>query len=294
MANHDNILEKDFSRHGRQENGYTHQHLDSAVDSDTALHRIRTAGSISISPELFEKLYLSPQNAVKGDLRKTFGNPTPVALVGFLIALMPLSMTLMGWQGAGGGGAANIGFYYFFGGLLMLLGGIGEWILGNTFPFVVFSSFAAFWLGFAATLQPTFNAYSAFRNPAVASSTGLESVGFSVGIAFLLISMGVLCFIYLICSLRTNLVFFMIFFNLVCAFGLLSGSYLQATKGKTALAGRLQEAAGAFQFVTCLFGWYIFLAIMLASVDFPLSLPLVDLSTIVKGASERRKVDHIE
>ena len=43
-----------------------------------ALNRIRTAGSISMSPELFEKLYLSPENRVKGDLRKTFGNPTPM------------------------------------------------------------------------------------------------------------------------------------------------------------------------------------------------------------------------
>jgi hypothetical protein len=51
---------------------------DTNMDHDTALRRIRTAGSISISPELFEKIYLSPQNAVKGDLRKTFGNPTPV------------------------------------------------------------------------------------------------------------------------------------------------------------------------------------------------------------------------
>jgi hypothetical protein len=48
------------------------------VDSETALRRIRTAGSISISPELFEKLYLSPQNKVAGELRKTFGNPTPM------------------------------------------------------------------------------------------------------------------------------------------------------------------------------------------------------------------------
>ena len=42
------------------------------------LQRVRTAGSISISPELFEKLYLTPENKVKGDLRKTFGNPTPL------------------------------------------------------------------------------------------------------------------------------------------------------------------------------------------------------------------------
>ena len=50
-----------------------------AEDSNGAtLDRIRTAGSVSISPELFEKLYLSPENRVKGDLRKTFGNPTPM------------------------------------------------------------------------------------------------------------------------------------------------------------------------------------------------------------------------
>ena len=69
-------LEKDFS------NGYGnmtgHQHLDKDHDSGTALQRIRTAGSISISPELFEKLYLSPENKVSGELRKTFGNPTPL------------------------------------------------------------------------------------------------------------------------------------------------------------------------------------------------------------------------
>lgn len=70
-------LEKDFSQNGT--NGYNNNaHLDGDMDHGTALNRIRTAGSISISPELFEKLYLSPQNKVKGDLRKTFGNPTPL------------------------------------------------------------------------------------------------------------------------------------------------------------------------------------------------------------------------
>jgi hypothetical protein len=90
-------LEKDFSRqeckyrsaqHSSADtvqldiaygNGYGgHHHLDASHDSGTALHKIRTAGSISISPELFEKLYLSPQNKVAGELRKTFGNPTPL------------------------------------------------------------------------------------------------------------------------------------------------------------------------------------------------------------------------
>lgn len=108
----------------------------------------------------------------------------------------------MGWRGAGGSGAASTGWYFFAGGMLMVLGGLGEvcfplslptlvhvtnanlsqWILGNTFPFVVFTSFGAFWLGYGATLQPFYNAYAAYKDPTVATSTGLESVGFNVGL----------------------------------------------------------------------------------------------------------------
>lgn len=63
------------------------------------------------------------------------------ALLGFLLSLSPLSCDLMGWRGAGGNGIASIGAYYFMGGLLMLIGGVLEFFLGNTFPFVVFCSF---------------------------------------------------------------------------------------------------------------------------------------------------------
>ena len=52
--------------------------LDENVDSDTALREIKTAGGLSISPELFEKIYLSPKNTVTNNLRTTFANPTPL------------------------------------------------------------------------------------------------------------------------------------------------------------------------------------------------------------------------
>jgi hypothetical protein len=61
--------------------------------------------------------------------------------------------------------------------------------------------------------------------------------------------------------MRTNLVFFLIFFTLVPAFGLLAGTFLNLAEGKAATAAKCQEAAGAFAFVTCLLGWYIFFAI---------------------------------
>ena len=85
--------------------------------------------------------------------------------------------------------------------------------------------------------------------------------------------MGLLCFVYLVCSIRTNLIFFLIFFTLVPAFMLLAGSYFKVASGDANMGKKLAEASGAFCFVTCCCGWYIFFAIMLASVDFPLDLP---------------------
>ncbi|TGO33701.1 hypothetical protein BHYA_0231g00130 [Botrytis hyacinthi] len=289
--------EKDFSHnsnHHGDSNSY--EMNDMSIGSEDALKRIKTTGSISISPELFEKIYLSPQNSVKGDLRKTFGNPTPVAIVGFLITLSPLSCDLMGWRGAGNNGAAGIGSYFFFGGLLMIVGGFLEFVLGNTFPFVVFISFGAFWLTFASTLQPFYYAYGLYAPPGGTPVDGLKTVGFNASFGFFLIFMAVLCLIYLVCSLRTNVVFVIIFFTLVVAFSLLTSVYWHTANGignidatQLELANRLQIAAGATLFVTSLAGWWIFFAIMLAALDFPFQIPVGDLSTLIKGASEREK-----
>ncbi|TKA58688.1 hypothetical protein B0A55_10790 [Friedmanniomyces simplex] len=256
---------------------------------EEALRRIRTTGSLSISPELFEKIYLSPQNRVAGELRKTFGNPTPLQRTLRFLAVSDTAVVYPdGLRGAGGSGASDTGVYFFFGGLLMILGAIGEWIIGNTFPFVVFGSFGAFWLSFGATLTPYYNAYGAFSttsNPA----DGLTVPAFNASFAFFQLFMGVLCFIYMICALRTNIVFVGIFATLVPAFGCLAGAYFQLALGNTALATKLQLVAGACTFVTDMLGWWIFFAILLASLDFPFQLPVGDLSHIIKGASQKAK-----
>lgn len=35
----------------------------------------------------------------------------------------------------------HTGVFFFFGGVLMIIGSVMEWIVGNTFPFVVFGTF---------------------------------------------------------------------------------------------------------------------------------------------------------
>ena len=74
--------EKDFSNSetGTMNGANDHDRVYLGKDTrpEVALEQIRKTGSISISPELFEKIYLTPENTVKGDLRKTFANPTPL------------------------------------------------------------------------------------------------------------------------------------------------------------------------------------------------------------------------
>lgn len=85
--------------------------------------------------------------------------------------------------------------------------------------------------------------------------------------------MGLLCLIYFICALRTNVVFCVIFLTLVPAFCCLAGAYWHLAKGQSATAAKLQVAAGALTFITDMAGWWIFAAIMLAALDFPFQLP---------------------
>ncbi|KAL8769710.1 MAG: hypothetical protein Q9209_004326 [Squamulea sp. 1 TL-2023] len=255
--------------------------------SDEALKQIRTANTVSISPELFEKLYLTPQKAVKGELRGTFGNPTPVALIGFVLSCTPLACELMGWRSAGGNGAATLGAYYFCGGMLMTLGGLLEFFLGNTFAFVVFCSYGGFWFTLGSTLTPSFNAYGAYSSDPSKPYEGLTSAGFHASYGFFLLFMGLLCLLYLICALRTNVVFVTIFFGLFFTFVLLTGSYWQLAIGHAAAATNLQIASGAFAFLACLAAWWIFFAQMLASVDFPFQLPVGDISHVIRSGSDR-------
>ncbi|CZR67631.1 related to Y.lipolytica GPR1 protein and Fun34p [Phialocephala subalpina] len=263
--------------------------LDMHLNGGTKLKSIKRASGISLSPEGFKR-----QDTVNGDLRKTFGNPTPVGLLGILLSLTPLSCDLIGWRGAGGNGAASVGAYLFFGGLLLIISGLLEFSLGNTFPFVVFMSFGAFWLSYGITLQPSYNAYTAYAPTNSTSSTaGLATKGFNASFGFLMLFMGVLCLVFLICSLRTNVVYVVVFSTLVVAFGLLTGLHFQLAVGNADLAAGLQVAAGFALLVTSIATWWIFIATMLEALDFPFQIPVGDLSWIIKGANSCLEEDSL-
>ena len=146
----------------------------------------------------------------------------------------PLSMSLLGWQGSDRLGIATVGSYFWIGGLLLILGAIGEWVIGNTFPATVFATFGkivhmfkissdkclhilgGFFLTFGATLVPSYNAYGAYGLSPSNVAADLASIRmFHSTFAFFLVAMTLLATIYCIASVRTNIAFFLIFLSLI-------------------------------------------------------------------------------
>ena len=103
--------------------------------------------------------------------------------------------------------------------------------------------------------------------------------------------MGVLSMVFLICSVRTNICFVGIFLAYSLAFPLLAASDWEHALGNHDAARTLQIGSGGCCFVVSMLGWYVFLSVMLVSVNFPWSLPVGDLSSLVKGAGENTVVD---
>ena len=101
--------------------------------------------------------------------------------------------------------------------------------------------------------------------------------------------MCILSSIFLVCSIRTNAIFIVVFTAATLGFGLAAGAFWHLAEGAVEIGSQLLVGTGACSFVTAMAGRYLSFAIMLDAVDMPFSVPVCDLSTIVKGGSERRK-----
>ncbi|KAI8942307.1 hypothetical protein NX059_000386 [Plenodomus lindquistii] len=251
--------------------------------------RYELAKTVTLTPELYERLFLSPKNATSGSLRTTFGNPTPIGVAGFSVAVLPLGAAFMNWQGSGGLGVAGLTVLIWFGGALLFIAGVGEFLLGNTFPMIVFFTYGAHLFAYATTFIPWFNAIGFFNpdgsgvgGPGTANQTPV----FMNSFAFYLIAMCLLSFVFLVGSLRVNGVFVLIFLFVTIGFGLGTGAFFNLAAGNATTGGRLVVGTGACFFAASVLGFYFLLALMIAIMELPIpDLPVFDLSTIVKPRS---------
>ncbi|CAO1612984.1 unnamed protein product [Sympodiomycopsis kandeliae] len=228
--------------------------------------------SVTLTPQQFEELYLQPsiRSRSQGQLIKTLGNPTSLGIVCFILNLCPTSCLLMGFRGmTPTGQLALLGPYYSMGAIGMITAGILEWILGNTFPFLVFFTFGTFWLSLGIATDPV----HAIQTSLAANPTDLYAPQ-----ACYLLFWAIYVFFLTVAAFRTNVVLVIILFCVAMTFLLLSAAYFYLAEQSMALGGNLLISGGAFGFTACMAGLYLLFDLILASTEFPFSLPLGDLS----------------
>jgi succinate-acetate transporter protein len=80
-----------------------------------------------------------------------------------------------------------------------------------------------------------------------------------------------------------------VLFCFVVTFPCLAASYFYAANGMLDLSNTTRVVGGAFAFIASMIVWYLWFSMILESVDFPVTLPVGDLSKFIKGASEIKK-----
>lgn len=125
--------------------------------------------------------------------------------------------------------------------------------VGNTFGATALSSYGGFWIAFAIVLTPGgFNIEAAYTG----DTAGVND--FTNAFGLFLMGWFIFTFILLICTLRSTVAFFLLFFFLDLAFLLLGIGYLQATDG--APDTNIIKAGGWFGLFAAFMAWYNALA----------------------------------
>lgn len=240
--------------------------------------------TISISPEQYERMFFQPSPA-RGDLSKRLGNPTLLGIFGFLLPLQFTSFCLCGLQGSSAASTiGSSGLYYTFGGGCMFLAGIAEFILGNTYPFVLFITYGAHLAQFAYNVDPLHDLTSVY------GADGAATVLYNSGSGFYNVCMTLVSFVFFLGSLRTNGPLCGIIFLLIPFFAISAGASFYAGHHPTAAgaehAAYLQVCAGGVGFAASLLGWYLAIIAVCASTGVPCPLPIFDLSSKVFPTSD--------
>lgn len=123
--------------------------------------------------------------------------------------------------------------------------------VGNTFSATALSSYGGFWIAYGLLLTPTWNVLG--EDGPYAGDTG------SV-MGFFLTGWFIFTTLLVICTLRSTVAFFLLFFTLDICFLLLACENYAHDLGNETARLALQKAAGLFGFLAAFMAWYNALA----------------------------------
>ncbi len=174
-------------------------------------------------------------------------NPAPLGLSAFALTTFVLSAANAQLFT---GESIVLGLALFYGGLAQILAGMWEFRVGNTFGATAFTSYGAFWIAFAASVQMKWI-------PAPPSQ----------GIAFFLLGWTIFTLIMFLCTFRTNIA-------LMLLFGLLLVTFLFLTIHAFSGNAGMEQIGGYFGIATAFVAWYNALAGLLVASKAGYTIPI--------------------
>lgn len=216
---------------------------------------------------------------------RKFANPAPLGLSAFALTTFVLSCVNMKARGVS---APNIAvpLAFGYGGLVQLLAGMWEMAVGNTFGATALSSYGGFWISYAILLTPAWGI--------TAPDGPYEGDDFSP-IGFFLTGWFIFTTLLLLCTLRSTLAFFLLFFTLDLAFLFLACEQYAGDMGNMAAKEGLQKAGGFFGFLAAFLAWYNALAGIQDSSNSFFQVPVIHFPWSDKGLERRQsKTDRHE
>ncbi|KAI9684689.1 MAG: hypothetical protein M1829_000063 [Trizodia sp. TS-e1964] len=185
---------------------------------------------------------------------RKFANPGPLGLSAFALTTFILSLINMNTLHLSAGNIV-VSSAYAYGGLVQLLAGMWEMAVGNTFGATALSSYGGFWIAIAIIDTPAFAIPAAYESASA----------FNNAFGLFLIAWWIFTTILLLCTLRSTLSFFLLFFFLDIAFLMLAVSRLQQTDG--VINSRVNNAGGFFGLLAAFLAWYNAFAGMIDSTN---------------------------
>lgn len=217
---------------------------------------------------------------------RKFANPAPLGLSAFALTTFVLSAVNLNVRGVS---APNIAvpLALGYGGLVQLLAGMWEMAVGNTFGATALSSYGGFWIAYGILLTPNWNIlgkggpYMTEATIAVDPKMGESAVG------FFLTGWLIFTTILLLCTLRSTVMFFLLFFTLDLAFLMLAcGAYANDNNAMEA-AHKLTQAGGGFGMLAAFLAWYNAFAGIADSSNSFFLIPVFHFPWSEKGREQR-------
>ena len=172
----------------------------------------------------------------------SIGDPGPLGLGAFAMTTFFLSSVNAGWLPKSVE-PVLFGLALFYGGIVQVLAGMWEFVKGNTFGALAFSSYGAFWLGLWYVLNQVLNGPDGDLKAAFVTG----DVGKGVG--YFLLGWTIFTLYMLVVTLRTNGVLVVVFALLFVTFVFLTLGNYYGTSGLVTVGGYLGIA-------TALGAWY--------------------------------------